>query len=81
MKDEYRKMSCDFYDELEALAIRNKDCDITFLNENESKQIIHDSIKNLYSSKGIEYLETRKGAKIRLDKLIEVDGKLPYNQC
>ncbi|HLK27805.1 MAG TPA: hypothetical protein VKT28_04440 [Puia sp.] len=81
MNKEYKRVSCDFYDELEAMAIHHKDCDIVFWDENDAKSIIHDRIKNLYASDGNEYLETGKGLIIRLDKIIEVDGKLPFNQC
>jgi Rho-binding antiterminator len=81
MKQPYKKVSCDFYDELEALAVMHKDCNIAFWDENQVKAIIRDRIKNLYTSEGIEYLETRNGFKIRLDKLIEVDGKRSFSQC
>ena len=81
MSEHYKSVSCDFYDELENLAILGKDCDISYWNENEVKITIRDRIKNLFASGGIEWLETANGLKIRLDKLIEVDRKRPYNQC
>jgi transcriptional antiterminator Rof (Rho-off) len=81
MKEEYKSVSCGFYDELGALAVSHKSCEIIFWNENGAKTITRDSIKNLYSKEGVEYLETGNGAKIRLDRLSQVDGKTPNNQC
>jgi hypothetical protein len=45
------------------------------------KGIIYDRIQNLFSKQGIEFFETGKGLKMKLDRLIEIDEKLPYNQC
>jgi len=81
MDREYKKVSCDFYDELEAFAIMRKTCKIEYWNENGIKTMAHDQIRNLYSREGIEWLETAKGLKIRLDELIKVDEKTPFNQC
>jgi hypothetical protein len=81
MNVEYKSVSRSFYDELEAMAVLHKALDIAFWNENGIKTILHDCIKDIYTCDGIEHLETGKGAKIRLDKLIEVDGKRPCNQC
>lgn len=81
MKEEYKSVSCGFYDELEALAISHKQCEIVFWNENGGKTITRDSIFNLNIREGVEYLKTGKGLKLRLDKLVQVDGKMPYNQC
>ena len=81
MNEEYKRLSCDFYDELEALAVMNKDVEIEFWTENETISILHDRIKNLYTKEGVEYMETAKGSIIRLDKLIKVAGKAPVNQC
>jgi Rho-binding antiterminator len=81
MNQEYKNISCDFYDELEALATLHKECEIEFWSENATKSIIHDKIKNLYTKEGVEYMETAKGTVIRLDKLIKVDGKKPLNRC
>jgi len=78
---EPKKVSCDFYDELETLAVMRKVCKIEFWNENGTRTIIQDQIKDLYSREGIEYLETANGLKVKLNALINVDGKMPFNQC
>jgi Rho-binding antiterminator len=80
MEDNYKPVSCDFYDELEALATMKKTCDITFLNEG-GKARIRGSIAYLYTREKVEYLKTNAGLEIRLDKLIEVDGKIASNYC
>ena len=80
MEENYKPVSCDFYDELEALATRKKTCDIIFLN-NGGKAQIRASIAHLYTREKVEYLKTNAGLEIRLDQLIEVDGKIASNYC
>ena len=80
MEENYKPVSCDFYDELEALATMKKTCDITFFNEG-GKAKIRASIADLYTREKVEYLKTSAGLEIRLDKLIEVDGKIASNYC
>ena len=81
MKEVYKSVNCSFYDELETLAVSHKLCEIIFWNENGAKTITRDRIKNIYTDESIEYLETSKGLLLRLDRLVEVNGKMPYNQC
>jgi hypothetical protein len=55
--------------------------EIVFFNTDGIKNIAFDRIKSLCASKGIEYPETTKGLKLRLDRLIEAEGRKPDNQC
>jgi Rho-binding antiterminator len=80
MEENYKPVSCDFYDELEALATMKKSCDIIFIN-NESRSKIRASIADLYTRDKVEYMKTSSGLEIRLDKLVEVDGKIASNYC
>jgi Rho-binding antiterminator len=80
MEENYKPVSCDFYDELEALATQRKDCDIIFIN-NESRSKIRAGIADLYTREKVEYMKTSSGLEIRLDKLVEVDGKIASNYC
>ncbi|MBS1948534.1 MAG: hypothetical protein JST47_12275 [Bacteroidetes bacterium] len=82
MDEKYKPVSCNFYDELETLAIQHKDCDIVFWGESGAKVIVHDRIRNLFTTGDkSEFLETGKGIQIRLDKIIEVDGKKQDAWC
>ena len=76
----YSPVSCDFYDELEALATQHKPCEIIFIN-NGSKSVIHTRIAKLVTRDKTEYLVTDSGLEIRLDQLVQVDGKLSSNYC
>ena len=78
--DQYTPVSCDFYDELEALATRHKPCEIIFIN-NASRSVIHARIADLVTRDKVEYLVTDSGLEIRLDQLVQVDGKLSSNYC
>ena len=80
MEQNYTPVSCDFYDELEALATTRKTCDIIFIN-NESRSQVRAGIADLYTRDKVEYLKTNAGLEIRLDKLVEVEGKIASNYC
>jgi len=80
MKDKkYNPINCNLYDELEILAMRKQRTSILFI-DNETQVELEDAlIKNLYSREKIEYMVLESGVEIRLDQLIEVDGKV-YHQ-
>jgi Rho-binding antiterminator len=80
MYQDYKPISCDFYDELEALATRKKTCDIVFFN-NGGRSEVRGEIADLYTREKVEYMKTSAGLEIRLDQLIEVDGKIASNYC
>ena len=80
MDENYKPVSCDFYDELEALATLKKSCDIIFMNDGGKSQI-RARIADLYTREKVEYLKTASGLEIRLDKLLQVDGKIASNYC
>ena len=73
--EEYKPISCDYYDELEALATMKKKVEIVFRAENGGKSILLGRITDLYTRDKIEYMKLDSGLEIRLDTLIEVDGK------
>jgi Rho-binding antiterminator len=73
--EEYKPISCDYYDELEALAIMKKKVEIIFVAENGGKSIVLGRITELYTRDHVEYMKLDSGLEIRLDSLIEVDGK------
>lgn len=79
-KEQYTPVNCDFYDELEALATRHKPCEIIFIN-NGSRSVIRATIADLVTKDKVEYLITDSGLEIRLDQLVQVDGKLASNYC
>jgi Rho-binding antiterminator len=80
MDHDYKPVDCNFYDELEALAMKRKSCEITFLN-NGGKAVIHAAIEDLYTRDGVEYLKSSSGLEIRLDHLIQVDGIVGKGYC
>jgi Rho-binding antiterminator len=77
---EYIPINCDFYDELEALATIGKRVRMVFLDES-AKVETEGIIRDLYTRDSVEYMKLDTGLVIRLDKLVEIDGKLPPNVC
>lgn len=70
----YHPVSCDYHSELELLALRKTRCPIRFFNERNEEVEREDSIADLYSRNGEEFILLSGGGEIRLDCLISVDG-------
>lgn len=80
--NDYKPISCSFYDILEAFATKREMVNIIFVGE-EQQTTIQGIISTFQTENKVEYLILQSDQKIRLDTLIEVDGnKLSdYNYC
>lgn len=77
----YQPISCNFYDELEALATLRSSCTIIYQDEHANRQETEGVIKDLYIRDKAEYLLLNTGFEIRLDQLISVNGKELKGYC
>ena len=71
----YQPIDCNFYDILEATAVKKRFVRIQFFTEFHEFQTVDALIKDLYINSGYEYMLLSNGIEIRLDRLISVDGK------
>ncbi len=78
--ENYVPINCDYYDELEALATIGKQVRIVY-QENGEQSEARGIIKDLFTENSVEYMKLDTGFVIRLDKLVEVDGKVAPNVC
>jgi len=81
MSTKYQPINCHFYDELELLAIRQKNCLIQYQNEAEKMLEKMDVILDFKIIDKAEFMLLKSGEKIRLDKIISVDGKVLKGFC
>ena len=72
----YQPISCDFYDELELRALRQKECQIVYLDPQGNQQEVIARIKDLQTRDREEFMLLSTGIEFRLDRLISIDGKL-----
>jgi Rho-binding antiterminator len=77
MTTQYQKISCSFYDQLEALATKRTHCSIIFRNH-EKEETAEGVIVDLFSKDAAEFLQLDKGITIRLDHLVSLNG-IPLN--
>lgn len=80
MENKYIPISCHFYDELEALAVKRIKSKIVFLEdtlENEIEDFIID-FKNINKE---EFMILSSGKQIRLDKIVSINDLVPTNYC
>ena len=77
--DEYKRIACNFYDELEAASVKKVLSTIVFHNEKDEKETIVDFVIDFKIFDKAEYMVLKDGKKIRLDKIIEFNEKNPKN--
>lgn len=75
MTENYEPISCDFHDELETLAVMRRTSEITYRDSSGNPATVEDRIEDIYTKGKEEFLKLKSGLVIRLDRLIEVDGK------
>jgi Rho-binding antiterminator len=72
-QSDYKPISCDFHDLLEAVATTRKSVSLRFLDEQGSLQHRNAGILDVYSRGGAEFVTISTGETVRLDRLVEVD--------
>jgi len=82
MKEKYIPINCDFYDEIEILAMRKNKCKIVYRDKEDKVQTLVDVIINdVYAKNKEEFLIINNELKIRLDQLISIDDKMVPGVC
>ena len=77
----YKPINCGLYDELELLALKKVKVIIKYKDENSQIISCESVIADLFSENKVEFLKLSNGKIIRLDNLIEVNGKQFGNSC
>jgi Rho-binding antiterminator len=81
MSTDYRPINCSYYDELEAIATLRKRVQLIYESENGPVTLESVGILNLYAKEKEEFVVLTNGQTIRLDYLVEVDGKPVIKAC
>lgn len=71
----YTPVSCDFHDELEAMATLHQDCQIIYRDEADTEQSVTDRIVDIYAANHADFIKLKNGIEIRMDRLVTVNGK------
>lgn len=73
--DSYTPVSCDFHDELEAIATLRQTCRIVYRTEANATTEIEGQIADVYAANHADYVKLKDGTIIRLDQMILVNDK------
>ena len=79
--NQYKLIKCSFHDELEALAILRQMCKIIYQTEDDTILEVDSQIVDVYAANQEEFIKLKDGNKIRLDRLISVNGKSIQFAC
>jgi Rho-binding antiterminator len=71
----YIPINCEFHDVLESLATTGASATIVFRNESGTIERRSAAIADVYARDGEEFLVLDTGERLRLDRLLEVDGE------
>lgn len=77
----YHPISCSLHDELLALATLQQTIQITWYDFDGSKHQANEKIIDVFSRNAQEFLQLSSGKEIRLDQLVNVDGKSFGKDC
>jgi Rho-binding antiterminator len=73
--DAYTPVSCDFHDELEAIATLRQTCRIVYHTEADTTSEIEGRIADVYAANHADYVKLEEGTVIRLDQIVSVNDK------
>lgn len=76
----YQPINCNFYDILEATAVKRKVAKIEY-TVGEKTKTIHSKILDLYTRESVEYAVLEQNFVIRLDQLVSVDDEKLEGFC
>ncbi len=71
----YVRISNELFKEFEKLYKRKEECELVYLNNNNDKISIKSRILKFLNIDGSEYMDTKEGTRIRLDKIISYNGE------
>lgn len=77
----YRPISCDFYDILEALAVRRIKTTVEYVDGEKSVTLKEVMITDLQTRNKEEFMYLDNGQVIRLDQLLTVNGEELPGSC
>jgi len=77
----YVPINCSYYDELEAIATLKKAVQIIYWEKDQKQSLQAVQIRDLFTKNKEEFVVLDNGQQIRLDYLIEVDGKPVIYGC
>ena len=76
----YKPINCNYYDILEATAVKRKVVTIVF-RTNETIETTETKILDLFTKNKEEFMVLENNLTIRLDRLISVDGEILEGFC
>ena len=80
-EETYNPISCSLHDELLSLATLRKIVPILWRDVDGTEHNTGDKITDVFSRNSQEFLQLSSGIEIRLDRLINVDGKIFEGRC
>lgn len=78
--DAYTPVSCDFHDQLEAIATLRQTCRIVYRSESNVTSEISGRIVDVYAVNHADYVKLQDGTVIRLDRIVSVNDQ-PVSFC
>lgn len=79
MDDKYTRISCAYYDEMEAAAVKQLNCHIIYI-QNDIEKSIDAKVVDFKTKDKQEFMVLDDGQEIRLDKILSFNGITPKDR-
>jgi len=79
--NDYTPVSCDFHDEVEAIATLKQEAHIVYRDDTDAKAEVSGLIVDVYAKDGADYLKLENEQVIRMDRVESVNGKQMSLEC
>lgn len=66
---DYTPISCELYDQLEAIATQKKECHLSYFNNNDELVVICGQIVEVYTADNSDWCRFNDNTTIRLDRI------------
>ena len=73
--NKYVRISNELFKEFEKVLKKKEECELVYLNNKNSKVNIKSKILEFLNIDGYEYMDTKEGQRIRLDKIVSLNGE------
>jgi len=78
---DYKPIDCNLYDEVILLIMRKQKIKIDYQTETGKSQEVETILKDVYAREGEEFVLLENGDKIRLDRVVKIDGRAFEGYC
>lgn len=80
-KNKYTPISCSFYDRIEASIVLRKTVSLVYHTPSGEEKLLETRLQDTQTKEGEEFVVLASGEKIRMDRIVSLDGEALLGSC